>query len=697
MKNKVLWRWLGIGLILTIYSCSSTSQEGGGHLYTNALVNESSPYLLQHAHNPVNWNPWGEAALEKAQAEDKLLIISVGYAACHWCHVMEHESFEDTLVARIMNENFVSIKVDREERPDVDDVYMTACQIATDKGCGWPLNAIALPDGRPIWAGTYFPRKQWMEVLEYFIKEKKENGEKMEDYAANLTQTINTLSALTPVSELPNLGPENVDNFAQSMLLGLDSKRGGRKGAPKFPMPDNFAWLQTYAFYTDNADARAVWKTTLDQLAAGGIYDQLGGGFARYSTDDRWLVPHFEKMLYDNAQLVSLYADAYAATGIPRYREVVEETLTFIERELSSPAGVFYSSLDADSEGEEGRFYVWTTHEIDSLLSSAEADLVKKHYRLTAKGNWEEEKNIFHYDPSAPPLSATEQATLTAARTTLLEARGQRVRPGLDDKVLTAWNGLMIKGYADAAAALQEEQYLNTALKAANFLQNNMMRDDGGLWRNHKDGRSTINAFLDDYALTSQAFLRLYELTFDETWLRQAEQLTEYALKHFSNPDSDLLFYTSDLDPPLISRRTEIKDNVIAGSNSAFAQVLWQLGLYLDRADFSERSQQMLAAVLSTQESMQTPSFYANWGRLMLKMVYPPYEVAIVGNDWQKLNLELQAKYLPNAIFLGGKDEGSLALLQNKAVEEETFVYVCRNKICKLPVQTATEALELID
>lgn len=696
-KRGIIYQWAAVLSLLIVVSCSSTSQDGGGHLYTNALINESSPYLLQHAHNPVNWNPWGEAALAKAKEEDKLIIISVGYAACHWCHVMEHESFEDTTVARIMNEHFISIKVDREERPDVDDVYMAACQLANDKGCGWPLNAIALPDGRPIWAGTYFPQKQWLEVLEYFIKEKEKNGDKMEDYAANLTKTINAVSALAPVGQMPELKPENADNFAQSMLLGLDAKRGGRKGAPKFPMPDIFAWLQEYAHYTGNEEARAVWQTTLDQLAAGGINDQLGGGFARYSTDDQWLVPHFEKMLYDNAQLVSLFSNAFSATGTPRYREVVEETLTFIERELTDKKGVFYSSLDADSEGEEGKFYVWTTQEIDSLLSPAAAALVKKHYRFKEDGNWEKGMNILHYDPAAAPLSADEVTQLKTAKATLLKARAQRVRPGLDDKVLTAWNGLMIKGYADAAAALQNDSYLEKALTAANFVEANMRRKDGGLWRNYKDGKSSINAFLDDYALISQAYLRLYELTFDESWLRKGEQLATYALEHFGNPESDLLFYTSDLDPPLITRRTEIKDNVIAGSNSSFAKVLWQLGLYLDREDFSERSQKMLAAVLASPEAMQSPSFYANWGQLMLKMAYPPYEVAIVGKGWKPLSRELEAAYLPNAIFLGGPNEGSLALLKNKAVEDETFIYVCRNKMCKLPVQTAEAAVALMD
>ena len=695
MKMNRLFLAAAVSAMVIMTACKSSLQDD--HTYTNALINESSPYLLQHAHNPVNWYPWGEEALAKAKAEDKLLIISVGYAACHWCHVMEHESFEDTTVARIMNENFVSIKVDREERPDVDDVYMTACQLATQDGCGWPLNAIALPDGRPIWAGTYFPRKQWMEVLEYFIKEKNEQGEKMEGYADQLTETINTLNTLAPVQEVSPFEASSADAFGASMLLGLDPVKGGRKAQQKFPMPDNFLWLQQYAFFTGDEAATQQLRTSLDHMAAGGIYDQLRGGFARYSVDPDWLVPHFEKMLYDNGQLVSLYAQAYAQFGEERYRQVVEETIGFVEAELTAPSGGFYSSLDADSEGEEGKFYVWSLAEVDSLLSKEEATFVKQYYQLTKAGNWEEGKNILHRRPDAPIPSGNEAALLASASQKLLTARNQRVRPGLDDKMLTAWNALMIKGYADAAAALKRPEYLEKAQKAAQFLLDNARREDGGLWRNHKDGKSSINAFLDDYALTIQAFVRLYELTFEEKWLQTSAELADYALEHFQNAESNMLYYTSDLDPPLVSRRTEVRDDVIAGSNSAFAEALWQLGLYLDQEAYSLQSDRMLSAVLGAEEFMSAPSFYANWGQLLLRRVYPPYEVAVVGNDWQTVNRELQANYLPNAIFLGGASEGSLSLLKNKLVEGETFVYVCRNKICKLPVQTAEDAIALMD
>ncbi|PSR12721.1 MAG: thioredoxin domain-containing protein [Bacteroidetes bacterium] len=701
MVKQQLFVGMSVLVFCCSWGCKSVSRES--HAYTNALINQSSPYLLQHAHNPVNWYPWGEEALARAQAEDKLLLISIGYAACHWCHVMEHESFEDTLVARVMNDNFVAIKVDREERPDVDDVYMTACQLASDGSCGWPLNAIALPDGRPIWAGTYFPRRQWLEVLQYFIQEKADKGPQMVKYAEQLTQTIHALGQLPSAAEGYVFSAATTDRFAQQLLQGLDHQQGGRKGAPKFPMPDNMQWLQAYAFYTGNQEARQVWETTLDHLAAGGIYDHLGGGFARYSTDADWLVPHFEKMSYDNSQLVSLFSAAYAQTGKERYREVVKQTLDFVKRELTSSTGCFYSSLDADSDGEEGKFYVWRAEELDSLLSPAEAQLVSQYYGVTKAGNWEQGKNILHTSlaPGSTPteiLAAvpTGPALLASAQAKLFAARSQRVRPGLDDKMLTAWNALMIKGYADAAAALREPSYLNQAIAAANALFGQALQADGRLWRNTHQGKSSINAFLDDYAFAAQACLRLYELTFDEHWLEQAQLLADYARAHFSNPNSDLLFYTADLDPPLVSRRTEIQDNVIAGSNSAMAEVFWQLGIYLDREDYTTKSERMLATVLNGTDVLRNPSFFANWGQLLLRQVYPPYEVAIVGADWPRVSPELQARYLPHALFLGGTTEGSLALLENKLVAEETYIYVCRNKVCKLPVKTAQAALDLL-
>ena len=687
------------GLLLN--GCSM--MPGEQHAYSNHLVGETSPYLLQHAHNPVDWYPWGEEALEKARKENKLLVISVGYAACHWCHVMEHESFEDTTIARIMNEHFVSIKVDREERPDVDDIYMTACQLASEQGCGWPLNAFALPNGQPVWAGTYFPKKQWREILEYFAGEYAANPKQMEEYAAQLTEGIAN-GGLSPTTSAAEFTAPTLALFSQNLLGTLDPQTGGRKGAPKFPMPDNYAYLLAYHHYSQDPAALEMVRTTLDHVARGGIYDHLGGGFARYSTDSDWLVPHFEKMLYDNGQLVSLYSNAFAATGDSLYLEVVRETLDFVARELTDKRGGFYSSLDADSEGEEGKFYVWQQSEIDSLLEPELAALFSAYYNTTARGNWEDGKNIMHV---TSPLSEVSQRLewdsmearqrLAEARATLFETREKRPRPGLDDKILTSWNALMLKGYADAYAITGSPEYLEVILKNAEFLEENMMNRDGRLDRSYKDGRSSINAFLDDYAALALAFTRVYEVTFDEHWLEQAEKLVDYALEHFQHETNSLFYYTSDVDPPLIARRMEVEDNVIASSNSAFAEALFFLGTYLYKDEYLDHSRAMLSTISDRMATSQAPSFYTNWGQLYLQFVRPPYEVAIVGEDWQSLQAQLQQYYLPHALLLGGQNEGKLELLKNKAVEGETYIYVCQNKVCKLPVQTVADALPLME
>ena len=695
-------RQLAYLLILGLVTSACSMLPGEQHAYSNHLVGESSPYLLQHAHNPVDWYPWGEEALKKAQEENKLIVISIGYAACHWCHVMEHESFEDTTIARIMNEHFVSIKVDREERPDVDDVYMTACQLASEQGCGWPLNAFALPNGQPVWAGTYFPKKQWREILEYFADEYASNSDQMEEYAAQLTEGIAN-GGFSPTTTKAEFTAPTLALYTQNLLGTFDPQTGGRKGAPKFPMPDNLSFLLSYYHYSKDPLALAAAQTTLDHVARGGIYDHLGGGFARYSTDSEWLVPHFEKMLYDNGQLVSLYANAFALTGDSMYLKVVRETLAFVSRELSSEEGGFYSSLDADSEGEEGKCYVWQKNEIDSLLSPEEAQVINAYYSITARGNWEHGKNILHVKDSLSAVSqelgfdslATAQYLLSG-REKLLAARDQRQQPGLDDKVLTSWNALMLTGYADAYSVTGEPEYLETLLRSARFLEKEMMDRNGRLDRNYKNGRSTINAFLDDYALLALAFVRVYEVTFDEHWLDQAEKLMDYTMDHFKNESNSLFYYTSDIDPPLVARRMEVEDNVIASSNSALAEALFYLGTYLYREDFLDQSRAMLSTISDRMATSQAPGFYTNWGQLYLQFVRPPYEVAIVGGDWQALQAELQQHFLPHALLLGGEEEGQLELLKNKLVEGETYIYVCQNKVCKLPVQTVAEALPLM-
>ncbi len=685
-------------LLLACNAPNSTAQSE--HAYTNALIHESSPYLLQHAHNPVNWNPWKAEVLERAQKEDKMLLISVGYSACHWCHVMEHESFEDTTVARIMNEHFIPIKIDREERPDVDDVYMSACHLATNKSCGWPLNAFALPDGRPVWAGTYFPKKGWMEVLTYFVDAYQKDRSKMEEYATQLTQGVQTSGQVQFNSSAPDFSAEKLETSTKNFLSTIDMQRGGRKGAPKFPMPNNYQYLLKSHYQTGNTKALDAVLTTLDNMAFGGIYDHLGGGFARYSVDDRWHVPHFEKMLYDNGQLVSLYAQAYQLTKKPLYKQVLVETLDFIERELTHPEGGFYSSLDADSEGVEGKFYVWSKSEIDSLLGDEQtAKIFNDYYQVSERGNWEHTNILYRHAENtkiAEKYSISEAELvklLSDAKATLFEVRSTRIRPGLDDKVLTAWNGLMLQGYIDAYKALGDEKYLATALKNANFLTNTMLQSDHRLNRNFKDGKSVINAFLDDYALLMQAFTSLYEVTFEEKWLYEARDLLDYTLAHFYDSETGLFNYTSDLDPPLIAQKQETSDNVIPGSNSMMARNLHRLGLYFYNSDYLGKATQMLNNMSSTLETSESPSFYSNWLQLYQDMVQPPYEVAILGEEAAAKRDVLMQNYLPNAILLGGKDEGTLELLKNK-LQDESMIYVCQNKVCNLPTTDVSQALK---
>jgi len=698
-----IFRFFFFVAIISLAACKTTSSDGQ-HAYTNELIHESSPYLLQHAHNPVNWYPWGEKALKKAKEENKMLIISIGYSSCHWCHVMEKESFSDSTVAAIMNEHFVAIKVDREERPDVDDIYMTACQLAAQGGCGWPLNAFALPDGRPVWAGTYFPKKNWMEILEYFKNEWQNDPQKVTQYANDLTAGIGQSDEVPGASPNAAFEDEVMNDVAEALLQKIDYRWGGRQGAPKFPMPANYEFLLEYHHYNGNQKALEAVTTTLDQMAAGGIYDHLGGGFARYATDERWQIPHFEKMLYDNGQLVSLYAHAYQVTGKELYRNIAAQTIEFVKRELTSPEGGFYSSLDAQSEGVEGKFYVWTKAEIDQVLADpAAAALFCDFYEVTEKGNWEEGKNILHIRKDLASVAqkhnmslADAEASIAQSKEKLFEARSKRIRPRLDDKVLTSWNALMLKGLVDAWRAFGEKDYLDMALKNGQFLRQNMMQEDHRLNRNFKDGKSSINAFLDDYALTAQAFTALYEVTFDEKWLYDAKDLTEYALTHFTDDETGFFFYTSDLDPPLVTRKKEITDNVIPGSNSVMTHNLLILGDYFYNQEWMDKARGLMAAMAGQIHQSNAPDYYSMWCQVYMDCLRMPYEVAIVGPEAQQKRDALLTNYLPNAMLLGGETEGSLELLKDKLQDGATYIYVCQNKVCKLPVEEVDKALELM-
>jgi len=693
---------IAASLLLPLSSCSGqvnsdkTLDKEVEHEYTNQLISESSPYLLQHAHNPVNWHPWNDATLKKAQKEDKMLIISIGYSACHWCHVMEHESFEDTEVANLMNKHFISIKVDREERPDIDQVYMNAAQLMTGRG-GWPLNALALPDGKPFYAGTYFGKSDWMAVLNHFVELKKSNPNYIIQQAENVTQEIHATENIVLVNAKSTFSMEDLDKSFDRLKPSIDFKKGGGHGAPKFPMPSIWEYVLHYSQLSGNQEALRAVTSTLDNMAHGGIYDHVGGGFARYSTDDNWHVPHFEKMLYDNSQLVSLYAHAWQKTKKPLYKQAVYETLEFIEREMTSPEGGFYSALDADSEGEEGKFYVWTKEAIDDALGE-EANIYADYYNVTKTGNWEHGKNILFRNQTNEKfakkhnLSVKElEGKIKSANSTLLKIRSERIRPGLDDKILTSWNALMIKGYTHAYRSFGEEKFLKSAIRNADFLLENSIGKDGAITRNYKDGKSSIPGFLDDYAFVISAFIELYQATFDEKWLDKANQLAAYTLVHFFDDESGMFYYTHDNHSNLISRKMEVSDNVIPASNSEMAKNLLFLGNYYYREDYIQKSEQMLTNVLDN--THQNIYFYSNWGILEAHFVQPPYTVAIVGKDYKSSRQELDQNYIPHVLLLGGNSEGNLNLLEDKLIKGQTTIYVCQDKVCKRPVTGVAEAI----
>jgi uncharacterized protein YyaL (SSP411 family) len=669
------------------------------HPYTNELIHESSPYLLQHAHNPVNWYPWGEQALQKAKHENKMLIISIGYAACHWCHVMEHESFEDVEVAKVMNENFICIKVDREERPDVDQVYMTAAQLISGSG-GWPLNALALEDGKPFYAGTYFPKNNWIQLLEFFIDLKKKEPEKLEKSAEQVTHGIHATENVTFKESEKIFAIADLDKQFSSMKTGIDFKKGGPNRAPKFPMPSVWEYLLHYNYLSKNEEALKGVTVTLDNMALGGIYDHLEGGFARYSTDINWHVPHFEKMLYDNAQLVGLYAQAYQRTKDPLYKKVVYETLEFVEHELTSPEAAFYSSLDADSEGVEGKYYVWTKAEVEKALGN-DAAIFSAYYNITADGNWEHGNSILLRNATDETIAKQFDLTVPAlnkiidvSKAKLMQIRNARVKPGLDDKVLSSWNALMLKGYVQAYRVFGEKAFLSKAIKNADFLLKHAIAADGEMTRNYKNGRSSINALLDDYAFTIAAFIELYQAGFDEKWLNEADKIMGYALEHFFDATSGMFFYTHTQYADLISRKMEISDNVIPSSNSQMGKNLFLLGHFLGNNNYVSKAKQMMINV--AEEVQRNIYFYSNWGILQAWFTSPLYEVAITGPACMNKRQEFDQHYLPNVIFLGGEAAGSLALLENKLVPGQTNIYVCRNKTCDLPVTEVEKALQQI-
>lgn len=692
--------------LIVMVSCKSQNNETESqHKYTNALVKETSPYLLQHAHNPVDWYAWNDEALKKAKDENKLLLISVGYSSCHWCHVMEHESFEDTLVAEVMNKNFINIKVDREERPDVDQVYMNALQIMKGSG-GWPVNAIALPDGRPIWAETYLPKDQWTSVLEQISKLYKEDPTKLIQQAENVQNGINSISVVEVNSNAPVFEKDFIAQAVNTWSKQFDKKFGGINREPKFMMPNNYHFLLRYAYQTDNDELLDFVNLTLKKIAYGGVYDHVTGGFSRYSTDGKWHVPHFEKMLYDNAQLVSLYSDAYLLTKDELYKEIVKETLDFIDEEMTTSEGAFYSSFDADSmnpegELEEGAFYVWQKEELKSILKE-DLDLFSEYYNINNYGLWEKGNYVLiRKDDDADILKkySISQNELddkkSSWKSTLRDIRNKRPKPRMDDKALTSWNGLMLKGYTDAYRVFGNEDYLQTAIANAEFITSKVLREDGGLNHTYKKGESKINGYLEDYATVIDAFIALYEVTLNEKWLNTANQLSKYIFDHFYDDTSKMFFYTSDEDTALVVRNIVYHDNVIPGSNSIIAKNLFKLSHYFDNTSYAESATTMLNNIKP--EIVKYPTAYSNWLDLMLNYTNPFYEVAISGADAKQKISELNKNYIPNKLIAGSTSENNMPLLKNRFNPDNTLIYVCVNKACKLPVLEVDKAIKLLD
>jgi uncharacterized protein YyaL (SSP411 family) len=612
---------------------------------------------------------------------------------------MEHESFEDPEVAQIMNDRFICIKVDREERPDIDHIYMTAVQLLTGRG-GWPLNCIALPNGRPIWGGTYFQKENWMHALVAVSKFYAENPKETLEYAAKLQEGIEQ-NSLVPISgEVSVIDPLFIPSLLKKWESSFDAKNGGTKGAPKFMLPNNWQFLlRAGQEFQDEKIIEQV-KLSLQKMAFGGLYDQIGGGFARYSTDEIWKAPHFEKMLYDNAQLLQLYAEAYQTDPNPLYQQVVSETIEFLKRELLSPENGFYSALDADSEGEEGKFYVWTKTELAQILAT-DLSLFCDYYNVNSLGFWEHNHYILmrtesnHLFAEKHQLSVGELEIKTRSwKQLLLKKREKRVRPGLDDKILASWNAMTISGLISCYKAFGNPEYLELALTNATFLKQKMRTDGGKMLHSYKNNQAKITGFLEDYTFAIEAFTAIFEVTGEKEWLNLAQQLAETTFLDFYDVEKSVFYFTASQQKDLITRTIEIHDNVIPSSNSVMAKNLFRLSYLLDRPDYLKTAQKMFNLIIGNMADY--PSGYSNWSQLMLNLTGNHFEVVIVGEDAISLQNELQKNYLPHVVFCAGTSENDLPLLQNRFVSGKTLIYICQNNSCQLPVKTVEEALVLI-
>jgi uncharacterized protein YyaL (SSP411 family) len=656
---------------------------------------------MQHAHNPVDWYPWGEEALQRAITEDKPILVSIGYAACHWCHVMERESFEDVETARIMNENFINIKIDREERPDLDHIYMDAVQAMTGSG-GWPLNVFLTPGKHAFYGGTYFPpvkaynRPSWKDVLLALSQAFKERRGDIETQADNMTEHLTQSSRfgtnaaaelLLPHDEL--FSREQCDTVYQNIMQQADKVWGGFGNAPKFPGTFIIQYLLRYYHSYKVPEALEQALLSLDKMLQGGLYDQLGGGFARYSTDAQWLAPHFEKMLYDNALLIDVLSEAYQITEDLTYAQTIKETLAFIKRELTDTEGAFYAALDADSEGVEGKFYTWSKEEVDSILG-ADAAIFSQFYDVTEEGNWEEQ-NILRI--LKPDLAVRDK--LATCREKLMAVRATRIRPGLDDKILLGWNALMIHAYCKAYAALGIEEYRETAAKAAEFCLKNLQQiDKQGFYHTFKAGKAKCPAFLDDYACLIRALNSLQEITGEFRWLEKAAELTEFVLTNFSDETNLFFYYTEAGQGDVIVRKKEVYDGATPSGNAVMAGNLWYLSIVYDKKEWADRAMRMVFE--QSQTVVRYPTSFGIWAGLMLQRVQGIKEIAVVGAGYRLKMEQAGRRYIPFKVLLGAeKDRPGVPLLEHREEIGETWIYVCEDYHCIKPVRDIQEIFNL--
>ena len=672
------------------------------HKHTNRLSNETSPYLLQHAHNPVDWYPWGQEALEKARAEDKPILLSIGYSACHWCHVMERESFENEEIAQLMNENFVNIKVDREERPDLDQIYMNAVQLMTRHG-GWPMTVFLTPEGVPFYGGTYFPPEDrynmpgFPRILTAISEAYRTRPDEVAETAVSMLAELRRMDIARSSKETISI--DLLDRAVSQLARSYDEKYGGFGSAPKFPAPMNLEFLLRAFYRTGNREAFEMVEHTARRMAEGGMYDQLGGGFHRYSTDARWLVPHFEKMLYDNALLSRLYLHLYQQTKEDFYRRITEETLDYVLREMTDESGGFYSTQDADSEGHEGKFFVWTPDEVREILGEEDAALFCSFYDITPGGNFEGNSILNINDPlnqvakdeNVPPEHL--RMALERGRKKLFEVRERRIKPGRDEKILTSWNGLMLASFAEAGAVLERNDYVDAARRNARFVLGNLRRDRL-LLRTYKDGQAKLNGYLEDYSFFAFGLLMLYQATGEMEWLKESQSIVERMNEEFWDEEQGGFYYTGSSHEELIVRSKDYFDNATPSGNSAAADVLLRLGILTAREDYTRKAVTIFRLLRDTLER-----YPSGFGRLLCALDFylsSPKEIAIIGvaqqEDTQSLLREVWGRYLPNKV-VALSEEGDAhsaevvpLLKERTSLNGKATAYVCEHYACQRPV-----------